>query len=353
MAVVSPKSALLRQWKNWSLDREKLVIQSKCGIRKGFLLIFKEHILDSVDGILSRLQIDYLDLWPSTGQMLWWKLRGGGSLRTLRESGKCVTFWVLVTKPLPDGTLQSYLDEPLVVNQLQLSPAHTPWLILVSCQYEGWCSYHARWRHLGILPVKTGHPTGLVSILISLRGNFGASRLWVKCRHPTLCRRLRVAAEATLWWPGFLRHPAKIQTIVGSMNPGRLTKDCPGLWCSVCWHEKQWYHIYRSAGNILPWWKRIILFTSLFDNDYFGGLSAKAERLQIGWRKLVNGLGCHLSVWWGRWQVVHKMGWCHPQDATLSVEDNATLWQMRKAWFMIQQLVRQKPSIAKLHWMES
>lgn len=49
--------------KELGLDREKLVIQSKCGIRKGFFDFSKEHILDLVDGILSRLQIDYLDLF--------------------------------------------------------------------------------------------------------------------------------------------------------------------------------------------------------------------------------------------------------------------------------------------------
>ena len=47
--------------KELGLDREKLVIQSKCGIRKGFFDFSKEHILEAVDGILERLNVDYID----------------------------------------------------------------------------------------------------------------------------------------------------------------------------------------------------------------------------------------------------------------------------------------------------
>ncbi len=42
--------------------REKIILQSKCGIRPGFFDFSKEHILNSVDGILSRLNTDYLDI---------------------------------------------------------------------------------------------------------------------------------------------------------------------------------------------------------------------------------------------------------------------------------------------------
>src|ERR1041384_3583631 len=42
--------------------REKLILQSKCGIRKGFFDFSREHIWSSVDGILKRLKTDYLDV---------------------------------------------------------------------------------------------------------------------------------------------------------------------------------------------------------------------------------------------------------------------------------------------------
>src|SRR3569832_345836 len=42
--------------------REQIILQSKCGIRQGSFDFSKEHILNSVDGILQRLNTDYLDV---------------------------------------------------------------------------------------------------------------------------------------------------------------------------------------------------------------------------------------------------------------------------------------------------
>lgn len=45
-----------------STVREKIILQSKCGIRKGMFDFSKEHILEAVDGSLKRLKTDYLDV---------------------------------------------------------------------------------------------------------------------------------------------------------------------------------------------------------------------------------------------------------------------------------------------------
>ena len=46
-----------------SSKREKMILQSKCGIRPGVAFDFsKEHILNAVDGTLKRLRTDYLDV---------------------------------------------------------------------------------------------------------------------------------------------------------------------------------------------------------------------------------------------------------------------------------------------------
>ena len=45
-----------------SLKREDMVLQSKCGICEGYYDSSKQHIVDSVDGILQRLQTEYLDV---------------------------------------------------------------------------------------------------------------------------------------------------------------------------------------------------------------------------------------------------------------------------------------------------
>src|SRR4051794_15508619 len=42
--------------------REKLILQTKCGIRNGYFDFSKEHILQSVEASLKRLQTDYVDV---------------------------------------------------------------------------------------------------------------------------------------------------------------------------------------------------------------------------------------------------------------------------------------------------
>ncbi|HFU7213396.1 TPA: aldo/keto reductase, partial [Streptococcus agalactiae] len=58
-----------------------------------------------------------------------------------------------------------------------------------------------------------------------------------------------VSSEAiVIAW--ILRHPAKMQAIVGSMNPSRLKAIDKAN--DIALTRKEWYDIYRSAGNILP-----------------------------------------------------------------------------------------------------
>ena len=46
-----------------SFKREDMILQSKCGIRPGVCYdLSKEYIINSVDGILKRLNTDYLDI---------------------------------------------------------------------------------------------------------------------------------------------------------------------------------------------------------------------------------------------------------------------------------------------------
>ena len=240
--------------KELGLDREKLVIQSKCGIRKGFFDFSKEHILDSVDGILSRLQIDYLDLLAlHRPDALMEAEEVAEAFRVLKESGKVRHFGVSNQNRYQMELLQSYLDEPLMVNQLQLSPAHTP--MIDSGFHVNMKDDAATMRDGGILEycqLKQVTPQAWSPFLISLQEGIFAGHPDYEELNATILHYAEdygVAAEAiVVAW--ILRHPAKIQTIVGSMNPGRLTKIVQAF--DVQLTREQWYHIYRSAGNILP-----------------------------------------------------------------------------------------------------
>ena len=52
---------------------------------------------------------------------------------------------------------------------------------------------------------------------------------------------------ATAW---ILRHPAKMQPVVGTMNAKRLTEICDAT--KITLSREEWYQIYQAAGNRLP-----------------------------------------------------------------------------------------------------
>ena len=103
--------------------RETIILQSKCGIIPGKMYDFsKEHILKSVDGILKRLQTEYLDvLVLHRPDALVEPEEVAETFRILKESGKVNHFGVSNHKPLQMELLRKYLDYPLVTDQLQFS----------------------------------------------------------------------------------------------------------------------------------------------------------------------------------------------------------------------------------------
>ena len=108
--------------------RDQIILQSKCAIRPGIAFDFsKEHILQSVDDILNRLRTDYLDILllhrPDT---LMEPEEVADAFRTLKAAGKVRHFGVSNQTPMQIELLNKYLDEPLLINQLQLSIAHCP-----------------------------------------------------------------------------------------------------------------------------------------------------------------------------------------------------------------------------------
>ena len=55
------------------------------------------------------------------------------------------------------------------------------------------------------------------------------------------------SAIAVAW---ILRHPAGIQTIIGSMNPQRIADIARAQ--DVALTRQEWYRLYLAAGNPLP-----------------------------------------------------------------------------------------------------
>ncbi len=55
------------------------------------------------------------------------------------------------------------------------------------------------------------------------------------------------AAVAIAW---ILRHPAKMQAIIGTMNPEHVKDAC--MATEVTLYHQDWYALYLAAGKFLP-----------------------------------------------------------------------------------------------------
>ncbi len=236
------------------IKREDMILQSKCGIRRGYFDFSKEHILSSVDGILRRLNTDYLDVLAlHRPDALMEADEVAEAFRSLKDSGKVRYFGVSNQNIYQMELLQSYLDEPLVVNQLQLSPAHTP--LIDAGLHVNMREDRATMRDGGVIDycqLKKITIQAWSPFQIDLaKGLFASNPDYVTLNETIerYAKQYGVSTEAIIvaW---ILRHPAKIQTIVGSMNPERLTKIAAAE--TVVLTRPEWYDIYQKAGNTLP-----------------------------------------------------------------------------------------------------
>ncbi|CYT98443.1 TPA: aldo/keto reductase [Streptococcus suis] len=236
------------------LKREDLLIQSKCGIRKGYFDFSKEYILESVDGILKRLETEYLDVLAlHRPDALMEAEEVAEAFYLLKKAGKVHHFGVSNQNIYQMELLQSYLDQPLAVNQLQLSPAHTP--LIDAGLHVNMKDDAATMRDGGLIDycqLKKITIQAWSPFLIDLQRGIFANHPDYALLNQTIgeiAERYHVSHE-TIVVAWILRHPAKIQTIVGSMNPDRLTKIAQAS--TITLSRPEWYEIYRSAGNILP-----------------------------------------------------------------------------------------------------
>ncbi|GBF06781.1 aldo/keto reductase [Deinococcus aerius] len=234
--------------------REGIILQSKCGIRQGMFDFSKEHILASVDGILRRLKTDYLDILllhrPDT---LVEPEEVAEAFDELERSGRVRHFGVSNQHPHQIDLLKKYVRQPLVANQLQLSLTNATMIksgFNVNMENEaavdrdGYILDYCRLHDITIQPwspFQYGFFEGvfldnpkfpeLNAKIDEVAANYGVSNTTV----------------AIAW---LLRHPARMQPVIGTMNVGRL-KDCCRA-SEVHLTREEWYALYRAAGNVLP-----------------------------------------------------------------------------------------------------
>ena len=237
-----------------SYDREKLLIQTKCGIRKGMFDFSYEHIVSSVEGSLKRLGTDYIDvLLLHRPDALTEPEEVARAFDELKASGKVRHFGVSNQNPYQLQLLQSALDMPLCANQLQLSIMHAP--MIQSGFNVNMYNDSATNRDGGVLDF-----CRLNKITIQpwspMQYGFFEGCFIDNGKFPELNKALGAIGEkygvskTTVAFAWLLRHPAKMQPVTGTTNLTRLA-DCIKA-SEIRLTREEWYEIYRAAGNVLP-----------------------------------------------------------------------------------------------------
>ncbi|WP_289684207.1 aldo/keto reductase [Faecalibaculum rodentium] len=234
--------------------REDLIIQSKCGIRDGWYDLSKDYILDSVDGILNRLQTPYLDLLIlHRPDALMEPKEIAEAFDQLQKSGKVRHFGVSNFTPEQIRLLQTEVKQPLLVNQLQLSIPNA-WMISQGLE--------ANMPTQGALD-RTGHvleQMRQMGITIQTwsplqygdwEGTFLDNPIFAELNETLqkLADKYNVSksAIAAAW---ILRHPAGMQVVTGSSRTDRILEMARARKVDLT--RKEWYDLYRAAGHRIP-----------------------------------------------------------------------------------------------------
>ena len=243
--------------------RQQILLQSKCGIRfaddptpgvVGRFDFSAAHIQRAVEGSLRRLQTDYLDvLLLHRPDPLVEPEEVAQAFDALHAAGQVRYFGVSNHTPGQMALLQKYLRQPLVANQLELNLLHSEMI------------------EDGVLANQTAnHYTGQTGILDYCRLHGILIQAWAPVANGRLIdpprgadERTRKAAAAVkqlaeakgtsreaiaLAW--LLRHPARVQPIVGTTNAERLRQSA--LADSVTLSREEWYGLWVAARGPMP-----------------------------------------------------------------------------------------------------
>ncbi|KFI45164.1 Predicted oxidoreductase [Bifidobacterium bohemicum] len=242
------------------VDRQSIFVQTKFGIYKGDngaitrYNFSKDHLIASLDRELENLQTDYVDFVllhrPDT-LVEFDEL--AEAFNELQNSGRVRHFGVSNMNPMQVEMLQSAVGQKLEVNQLQFGLGHTGMVQqeihvnmadAASVDHDGGLISYSRLKGMTIQawsPFQFGFFEG---VFID------------NPKFPALNEAMQRVADkygvtknaiAVAW---ILRHPARMQVLLGSMTPSRLKEMMAGADVEIS--AQEWYDLYVAAGNDLP-----------------------------------------------------------------------------------------------------
>lgn len=234
--------------------REQMFLQTKCGIRQGYFDFSKEHILAAVDGSLKRLRTDYVDvLLLHRPDALVEPQEVAEAFTILQNSGKVRYFGVSNQNPMQIELLTRYVEQKIVFNQLQLSLTNTGMIdaglnvnmeIDASIDRDGSILDYCRLKDITIQPWSPFQYGFFEGVFL---GSDKFPELNQTIDALAAAKGVTNTAIAIAW---LLRHPARMQPIVGTTSPDRVRDICKASGIRLT--RPEWYELYRAAGNTLP-----------------------------------------------------------------------------------------------------
>ncbi len=246
--------------------REKIIVQSKCGIvmdnqlYEGSLTNFNfsyEHILRSVEASLKRLQTDYLDvLLLHRPDPLMEPEEVARVFDQLQTSGKVRYFGVSNHSAAQMELLRKHLKQPIVANQLEVSLLHLHLIdagVVVNqdrparvLRNEGTLEY-CRLHNITIQawgPLKSG------AVITGVTKPPSPAAQAVARVVAEIAQAKGVSKEAiAIAW--LLRHPAKMQAIIGTSKPERIKAACEADGVEL--NRDEWYRLFIAGrGDRMP-----------------------------------------------------------------------------------------------------
>ncbi|HSH01063.1 MAG TPA: aldo/keto reductase [Anaerolineae bacterium] len=234
--------------------RQKLVLQAKVGIiiptgdDPGYYNFEYDHIVSAVEGTLRRLGTDYVDLLAlHRPDPLFEPAEVARALDHLHQSGKVRYFGVSNHNAAQIALLQKHVDQPLVLNQLELNILHhflisdgvvvnnTAVPYTAGTGTLDYCRLHdmiiQAWS-----PVAGGK-------LFNQQAAAENERAVANLIHQLASQYQTTPEAIAVSW--LLRHPAPIQPIIGTLNADRLGHTVPADTVELT--RIEWYRLLAAA----------------------------------------------------------------------------------------------------------
>lgn len=234
--------------------RDKMIIQTKCAIRKGMYDFSKEYIIEAVNGSLSRLGLDHVDvLLLHRPDLLMEPEEVAAAFDELESSGKVGAFGVSNHSPAQIEILKTCVKQTIHFNQLQLSIPHAFMLSSGAnvnltgedgTVRDGYVRDYCRLNGITIQPwspLQHGFISG------AFLDNDKYADLHSTISEMALKYGITDTALAIAW---LLRLPEKMQPVIGTTNLQRIRDICTAS--DVVLSREDWYKIYLAAGYRLP-----------------------------------------------------------------------------------------------------